>query len=175
MPIDSDGHKEDFCLLEPTSKDVCVTRKCQRCLKPISGRPNKLYCSSNCRKRHTEFKSNSYQSPSKRREKHEFFDRALRLAEGLYSIPPNQRHGYLKELIDYARESGDSKLREVLTSHYLLHPNPEYDKWLFYRRNRAYLTIAQAVHYYCKSLWKAEAKLVVYNKIPEPEDGVIED
>ena len=175
MPIDSDGHKEDLCLLEPTSQDVCITRKCQRCLKPILGRPNKLYCSSNCRKRHNEPKRNASYSPTKRREQLEFFDRALRLAECLYSIPPNQRLGFLKELVDLAREGDNGQLRLILTNYLLRHPNPIYDRHLFHRRNRAYPTIAQAVNYYCKRFWKADAKLVVYNKVPEPDDGVIED
>ena len=59
-------------------------RQCPHCKAKVSGRPNKIYCSSNCRKRATEMKSNSQFSPTKRRENTEFFERALRLAASNY-------------------------------------------------------------------------------------------
>ena len=56
-------------------------RLCPQCNSPVVGRPNKIFCTSNCRKRHSEPTRNSYSSPTKRRENREFFDRALRLGE----------------------------------------------------------------------------------------------
>ena len=43
-------------------------RTCPRCSALVQGRRNKIYCSSNCRKRHKETKRNSFTSVSKRRE-----------------------------------------------------------------------------------------------------------
>ena len=89
-------------------------RQCPNCNAKVSGRPNKIYCSTNCRKRATETKRNSQFSPTKRRENTEFFDRALRLAEELYKTPPPQRLEFMKDLINYARTGNDCELRKIL-------------------------------------------------------------
>ena len=83
-------------------QDGLIVRFCLRCKAPISGRPNKIYCSANCRKRSSEPTRNSFYSPTKRRENMEFFDRAKRLTEDLYQTRPPERLGYMKDLIEYA-------------------------------------------------------------------------
>ena len=45
---------------------------------------------------------------AKRRENTELYDRAIRLTEMLYSIPPHERVGFMKDLIDRARLGGGS-------------------------------------------------------------------
>ena len=128
---------------------------------------------ANCRKRHSELTRNSYISPTKRRENREFFDRALRLGEELYAVPPNQRLGFMKDLIDHARLGEDAQLRDILSNYVLLRPHPYYDTHLFPKHSRAYCTIAQAASNYCKKFWKADVKLVVYNRVPQPYDGAV--
>jgi hypothetical protein len=149
-------------------------RLCPQCKSPVTGRPNKVFCNSNCRKRYSEPTRNSFSSATKRRENREFFDRAMRLAEELYGIPPNQRLGFMKDLIDYARLGEDRQLQDILSNYVLLHPNPYTDPHLFPKRSRAYCTITQAASNYCKRFWKSDVKLVVYNRVPEPYDGVVD-
>ena len=148
-------------------------RRCPKCNNPVTGRPNKIYCSSNCRKRANEFTRNSFCSVTKRRENAEFFDRAKRLAEELYTIPPSKRLGFMKNLIDHARRGGDAQLRDILSNYKLLRPHPLEDRHLFHRRSRSYLTIAQVASRYCRRFWKADVREVVYNRVPDPPTGEI--
>ena len=152
-------------------QDGLIARFCLKCKAPISGRPNKIYCSANCRKRSSEPTRNSFYSPTKRRENMEFFDRAKRLAEDLYQTRPPERLGYMKDLIEYARHGGDSQLKDILCNRILLKPHPVHDRHLFYRRSRSYLTIAQAASNYCKRFWRANVRCVVYGLAQEPSDG----
>ena len=114
-------------------------RQCPNCKAKVSGRPNKIYCSSNCRKRGTETKRNSQFSPTKRRENLEFFDRALRLAEELYKTPPANRLGFMKDLIHYARTGEDRGLRNILCNPMLLRPTPYTQIFLILQKIEAIL------------------------------------
>ena len=96
----------------PNSKD----RMCPRCGTPVAGRPNKLYCTANCRKRHREGKRNAALSMAKRRENVELYDRAKRLTEMLYLTPPMERLGFMKDLIDIARAGQHAQLRDILSN-----------------------------------------------------------
>ena len=174
MSIDHDNfdleviEDDDFTPIKKTK------RLCPQCSSEVTGRPDKTFCTSNCRKRHSEPTRNSRSSPTKRRENREFFDRALRLSEELYSIPPNQRLGFMKDLIDHARLGEDRQIQDILTNYVLLHPNPYQDFHLFPKRSRSYCTIAQAASNYCKRFWRKDVRLVVYNKVGYPYDGVVE-
>ena len=108
-------------------QDGLIVRFCLRCKAPISGRPNKIYCSANCRKRSSEPTRNSFYSPTKRRENMEFFDRAKRLTEDLYQTRPPERLGYMKDLIEYARHGDDAQLKDILCNRILVKPHPVHD------------------------------------------------
>ena len=169
--------RDDFEIIDAddfTPDENNKIRTCPRCSVLVQGRRNKIYCSSNCRKRHKEIKRNSLTSVSKRRENREFFEKAMRLAEEYYTTPPTERLGFLKNLIDLARSGEDMRLRDILSNYKLLHPHPVDDKHLFHRENRANGTIAQEASKYCKRLWKANVKDVVYGKAPEPPTGLVE-
>ena len=165
---------DDICLIEDHETTKPGKRKCPRCQEAVHGRSNKIFCSSNCRKRYNEPTRNSLFSVSKRRENMELFDRAMRLAECFYTTAPQFRLGFIKDIIDIAREGNDNQLRLILTNYCLLHPNPVQSPHLFFRRNRAYSTIAQVAQRYCKHFWKKDVKLVVYNKVPYPDDGIVD-
>ena len=150
-------------------------RFCPKCNTQLEGRPNKRFCSSNCRKRYAEPTRNAKFSPTKHRESVEFFDRALRLAEIVYTTPPFERLGLVKQLIDAARYGEDKHLRDILSNRYLLQAHPYREPHLFYRRRRSYLTIAQIARNYCKRFWHADVKEVVYGRAPEPDDGVVDE
>jgi len=143
---------------------------CPGCGEPFPYRSNKRTCSARCRTKVNRTTQNGTESPSKRRQLIHRNDTAMVLAERLYSLPPCERLGYMQELIQRARE-GDTWLREVLSNHRLIKPNPIYDRKLFYRRNPEYRTISQAAQNYCKRFWKANVWEVVHNKVPEPPTG----
>ena len=137
-----------------------------------SQRSTKKYCSANCRQKATRNQQNSASSKTKARTNAEFFDRAKRLAEELYTLPPEKRLGFMQRLIAEAR-AGNTKLREVLTNQELLRPNPIEEKHLFHRSEPTFCTIAQAAQYYCKRYWRANVADVAYNRVEEPETGEI--
>ena len=174
MPVDRDDFNFEVFETDDQNPIPKSKRLCPQCNGAVFGRRNKIFCTSNCRKRHSEPTRNSYSSPTKRRENSEFFDRALRLAVELYALPPNQRLGFMKDLIDYARLGEDPQLRDILSNYVLLHPHPYNDLHLFPRRSRAYCTIAQAASNYCKRFWRANVRDVVYGRAPEPPTGEVE-
>jgi len=164
---------EDFIVVENDPLPNSKLRLCKHCECQFEAlRKDRVYCSTNCRVYSSRPIQNSQHSRDKARKNTEFFDTALRMGERLYSLPPFERLGYLKDLIDDAR-SGNTKLREILSNYKLLRPNPQNEKWMFPRKSRAYSTIAQAAHGYCWLFWEADVYDVVYNLVPEPEDGVI--
>ncbi len=79
-----------------------------------SQRTTKKYCSANCRQKVNRNQQNSASSTTKARTNAEFFDRAKRLAEVLYTLSPEKRLA-LCSTIGEAR-AGNTKLREVLTN-----------------------------------------------------------
>ena len=153
----------------PNSQD----RRCPRCGTPVSGRPNKIYCTANCRKRHREGKRNAALSMVKRRENAELYDRAKRLTEMLYLTPPLERLGFMKDLIDIARAGKDAQLRDILSNQILIKLSWS-DKQKYLHRNCSdYCTISQAASNYCKRFWKTNVRDVVYGRAPEPPTGVV--
>ncbi|MCO8145338.1 hypothetical protein NHN26_08880 [Rhodovulum tesquicola] len=151
-------------------------RGCGTAFRPR--RSNQLSCSKTCRDKVAKRKArritpaNSLCSPTKRRANLELLDRARRLAEILYTLPPRERLGFVKTLVDQAR-TGDGKLREVLTNRFILRPETDM-RSLFHRGSpRSYLTIAQAANEYCWRFWNADVRSVVYGLVSEPETGEV--
>jgi len=97
---------------------------------------------------------------------------ALRLAETYYTTPPGLRLGYMKSVVDQARAE-PGLLREVLSNWTLLHPNPETERWKFWRGSPEYFTIAQAANRYCLKFWGHGVVDVVNNRCPEPPTGEV--
>ena len=164
---------EDFTSVEIAQESNPKLRLCKHCEGQFEARrKDMVYCSANCRVYASRPIQNSQHSPAKARKNYELFDTAMLMGERLYSLPPFERFGYIKDLIDDAR-SGNTKLREILSNYKLLHPNPENESWMFPRRCRQYSTIAQAAHIYCWKFWNADVGDVVYCWVPEPDDGVV--
>lgn len=152
---------------------------CPNCKKLfIKRRSDQKFCSERCRKDKSkkllrkETPANSRNSVSKRRDNTVLFDKALRLAEELYTLPKDKRLGYMKDLIDQAR-NGNSMLRQILSNQRLLFASKK--ERIFYHRRcpASYYTIAQAADRYCKMFWNSGVKDVVYGKGPEPPTGEI--
>jgi hypothetical protein len=154
---------------------------CPQCGASFELRSNKRFCSPTCRKLYSqqqarsERPANASSSPSIRREQGELFDLAMRMAERLYTLPPGERLGYLKDVVDLARSGRCPKLRKILTFPNLLYPDRE-NKGLFWRRSPStYCTISQAADRYCWKFWGAGVADVVKGIAPEPPTGEVLD
>lgn len=168
-------HRKRPLMKHETMESLRACEDCRTLFMP--SRKDQRYCSDRCRKnksqkaRRKEFPVNSTSSPSKRQDNRRLFDSAARHAEILYTLPPGRRLGFMKELIDAARE-GDSHLRQMLTNKYILKAGREH-RWLFYPRPQGYYTISQAADRYCRMYWNASVADVVYGCVPEPLTGEV--
>ena len=145
----------------------------------IRARKDKRFCRDTCRKLSSQRKCrlenpvNARNDRDARRCQLETFDLAFRMAERLYTMPPSDRLGYLKDIIDIARSGDSARTARVLTMPLLLRPDPT-RTGLFWRRSpKAYLTIAQAANRYCLHFWNASVVDVVRGLAPEPPTGEV--
>ena len=148
-------------------------RFCQHCRIPISGRPNKKFCSPNCRKRSSEGTQNSLESREKKKRNHVLFDSATRLAKIYFQHSPFERLGLMQNYISMARD-GNTKMREMLSNDHLMKPDNDYGNPYKGTRGRSFGSIAAACDRYCRYYWNASAADVVHNRADEPDDGVID-
>lgn len=155
------------------------TRACPACGQDFPFRSNRTFCSPKCRKDSSQKKrraitpANAANSPSKRREQAELFELAMLLAAQVYSINPNLRMEWMRDLVNRGRSGKDPKIRQILTMPRLLTAT-HHDKHLFYRRcPRNYVTIAQAANRYCNMMWGAGVVDVVRGVVPELETGEV--
>lgn len=139
-------------------------------------RCDRKYCSTTCRQTSSQrarrklSPANSRSSNAKWRDNLELFDRSMRLAEELYTLPIGSRLGYMRDLIEKAR-AGCAKLRLLLANQYLLTTR---EPWLHHRRcPAAYFTITKAADRYCRKFWQASAADVVYGRAEEPPTGEV--
>lgn len=171
------------CLLawgQPLRKNMTKeTTSCRKCGTSFPYRSNKHFCSPRCRKSHSQqarrqkTPANATNDKGVRREQHETFELADRLAHNLYRLPPSERLGYVNGLVEAARSGKHPKLRKILTNPQFIRPDPR-DKKLFYKRSSAYCHIAQAADLYCRhSPWRASVDAVVTGKVPEPPTGEV--
>lgn len=152
---------------------------CPVCGEDFPYRSNKTFCSASCRKassqrdRRRKQPENAANSRSVRREQHEVFELASRMAETLYNMPPSQRLGYIEEIVQLARSGNCPQVRKILTMPAMIHPNPD-KRHLFLRGCRNYCTISQAADRYCRSSpWNAGVADVVRGNVPEPLTGEV--
>jgi len=165
MPYDALGSDAEVTC--PVCSDVFIPK-----------RRDQKYCSPRCRtqkyQREDRGKNpkNAKVSPSVRKENHEQRQRARELAETLFGIPPCERLGFMKTLIDAAR-SHDADLRSIFTDPTLLMASPDEPR-LFHRRCPwTYRTISQAGNAYCRKFWNASVSEVVRGNAPEPQTGEV--
>ncbi len=92
----------------------------------------------------------------------------------MYTLPPEERLGYIERIIQLARNGDSPIIRDILTTPKLLKPNPE-ERWLFYRkRPSVYCTIAQAANRYTlSSPWRSSVDRVVKGLVPDPATGEV--
>jgi len=161
MPFDATGLGAVICC--PTCQSAFLPRrKDQRyCCKP---------CARAATRNATRGPRTVAHSPDLRLRSRKHYDTAMRLAELVYTSPPNRRLGLMSDLIRRAR-GGDTKLRNILTDPTLLRASPD-DTGLFFRHAPAtYRTIAQAADAYCRMFWGQGVRAVVSGECPEPPTG----
>jgi len=124
-------------------------RFCRHCKIPISGRPNKKFCSSNCRKRFSEVIQNSFESREKKKRNYVLFDSAARLAKIYVQHSPFERLGLMQNYISMARE-GNTKMREMLSNVYLRDSKNDYGNSYKGKRGRSYGSLAATCERYCR-------------------------
>ena len=144
---------------------------CLRCGSSFFYRSNKKFCTANCRKRYSEHKANSKCSNKKRTENERLFERAARLGEEYYKVPPQERLGFIKDIIDLARSGQDQHLRLVLSNLVLLQANRESPRNYFIGNRYHNSNIAKIANQYCRHFWNAGIKAVAYGTAPEPDTG----
>lgn len=149
-------------------------KNCENCEKEFLYRKNKRFCSANCRKYANRPTQNGRESPTKKRDLLERYDLAILLGERLYDLKPEQRLGFVKDLIERAR-NGETQLRHVLSNPRMRNVDPIWEVHKLPRKSKTYYTIAQAANNYCKRFWKANVWEVVACKVPEPETGEVFD
>lgn len=153
---------------------------CPECGDTFPYRSNKRFCSDSCRKAHQRKEDrqknpvNAAKSCSAKKQQKEDFDLAMRMAETLYTMPPNQRLGYIEDVIQTARQGESARLRRVLTNPAFIWPDPKMRHLFFRRAPGSYCTISQAADRYCRrSPWQAGVTEVVRGDVPEPATGVV--
>lgn len=135
-------------------------------------RKDAQFCSRSCQKNSARGPRTIRESPAERRRNSDHYSRTMELAAHLYGLPPHERLGFMKQLVDAAR-SHDSQLRSSFTDPKLLRAGRK-EPWWFYRRSpRVYLTISQAAHSYCKKFLNAGIRHVLSPKFQEPETGEV--
>ncbi|WP_147405487.1 hypothetical protein [Cereibacter sphaeroides] len=144
--------------------------KCPNCSEDFERcRKDQRYCSDRCRKNASQRRDrianprNSRHSPTKRRENELLFDISLRIAEDIYTLPPDQRFDYVSEIVNTAR-SGNARLRNILTNRVFRYPDPN-KKRLFHRSCPAsYFTASEVVEVFSRLVWSSGLTEVVYGE-----------
>lgn len=157
----------------------CKPERCPNCHKHFTKRRSDTrFCSPKCRKNLSQKTArklhpiNSKFSPTKSRENYELLGSAAYLAELYYNTPPAQRMDFIKSVVDCAR-SGNSRLRSLLTNRRILYPEDGLSSMFYRECPQCYRTIAQIAGSYCKLLWGAGVKAVVYCEVAEPPTGEV--
>ena len=142
---------------------------CLHCKSTFPQRSNKKYCSPKCRQYGNRVKQNSTNSPTTARDVEETLHSARALADLIYDLPTSEQLGFMRELIETARD-GNTKLRRVLSNQYIRHL-PEEQNWVRGHGSRENFTISEMANRYCWRFWKANVTDVVYGLCEEPETG----
>lgn len=146
-----------------------VTNSCPACKADfVATRKGKRFCSRKCQKRTSQNAARGPRtnraSPTSRKRNEAHYSLSHSLCEGFYKTPPQHRLGFLKDLVDRARQPAsqyDKAIKNVLTHKQLTYPDRQ-DRSLFYRGQPfTYCTISELVNRYCKKLLGASSKTVL--------------
>lgn len=148
-----------------------LIRLCPHCETAVTGRRDKTFCSSNCRKRHSENPQNSFGSREKKNRNMRFIERIMRIKEVYMLKSKFDRLGSMKEMIDLARSGEDKELRQILGNKYMFDPTEKFGNPYRGARGRFYVSLPLEAEKYCRHFWNASAYDVVFGIADEPDDG----
>ena len=120
------------------------TSKCKRCDISFPYRPNKKFCSANCRKRANEPIQNSFNSKRIRQDNERIIERAKWLSFDYYRSKPSHRLNFIYELVSQAIYLKDNQLLNILTNKQFLFASYKFNKKYFQLYNPDDVNIAQA-------------------------------
>lgn len=144
----------------------------------VKSRSDQKFCKPACRKAESQTRlrkaspANSTNSSDKRRTNLLLFDRALRLAEMIYTSAPDKRLGIVKAFVDQAK-AGDFTMRHILTNRVFLYPDTDNRNLFFRRQPTVYLTVSQAADKYCHRFWGMGVREVLAGA-SEPPTGEVQ-
>lgn len=128
----------------PNSRQL-VCPKCEASFSP--NRSNQKFCSRPCSKAATRNTARGDRSSENKAMRTAHYDRAKWLAKRLYSAPPRERLGVMKDILEEAKDKKlGAGLRRVLSDPKLLKAHPVSERRLFHRGYEK--TIAQAASAY---------------------------
>lgn len=146
-------------------------RSCPTCRQGFTPRRRDArFCRPLCQQKAARGPRTVTDSPTARDRSARHYATARELAAQLYSLPPDQRLGFMAEVVAAAR-GGDGKLRAILTDRALLCATKDHRSLFPRRAPGVYFTIAQAADRYCRRFWGHGVKAVVYGEAPEPPTG----
>lgn len=157
-----------------------MKKTCKLCHSSFDGRANKIFCSNRCRKQsHQHIKrqampQNAQHSKEIRRKQSELFELASRLAERLYTMPVEERLGYMETLINHARGDSQPDLRRILMLPQLIYARNDEPHKFWRRCPYSYRTISQAADNYCKRFWRKGIVFVIKHPNYYPETGEVD-
>lgn len=143
---------------DPTGPPSADLKSCPTCSRQFHPRrKDQKYCEKGCAKAATRHALRGSREKEQERADRVHYNRALDLADMLYTTPVSERLGVMKTIL-HAAVSHDSGLRRILTDPKLLRANSETPQ-LFHRRAAgSYKTISQAANAYTKKFFGVSIK-----------------
>jgi len=154
---------------------------CPNCGDLFEYRSNKSFCSPKCRKAHHKLgmredkaKAVNKTLPSEQRQNLELLHLNFVLCEKVYTMPPEERVGYVESVLQVALHSEGGLLRHLLSNKKYQYPNPN-DLRLFFRgAPKSYKTFPQICnHYLLNSPWNCYLSDFLKGTVPEPSTGEV--
>ena len=154
---------------------------CPNCGDLYEYRSNKSFCSTKCRKAHHKLgmrddkaKAVNKTLPSEQRQNLELLHLNFVLCEKVYTMPPEERVGYVESVLQVALYSEGGLLRHLLSNKKYQYPNPN-DLRLFFRgAPKSYKTFPQICnHYLLNSPWNCYLSDFLKGTVPEPSTGEV--
>ena len=132
-------------LIEPNVVPSTSVRTCPKCATEFRPkRKDKRFCSRECQKASSNNASRGSRYGENKARSYRHYERAMRLAEMVYSVAPHERLGVMKDILSHAPH--DAGLRNILSDPSLLKAHPASDNGLFFRGRTK--TISQAANAY---------------------------
>ncbi|MCR9156646.1 MAG: hypothetical protein NXH80_05325 [Rhodobacteraceae bacterium] len=161
------------------SFDTLSKSVCPNCGDLFEYRSNKKYCKPKCRKAHSKLvlreeqcRTKNNMLPSEVRQNVELWHLNAVLSEKVYTMPPQERMGYVEDILQVALHSKGGLLRALLQNKKYQYPNRNQEKLFFRNSPKSYKTFPQLCnHYLLNSPWNCYLQEFLKGNVPEPSTG----